>query len=148
MKFISSLYDGARGFSSVVMEHLGINFVGTARVHPDDAKKASEYAGCGYAEARAIIEALKYERKLLKEDAEVCRKFIKACECYKGWDPKSPSARAAYRQLNRRIKKVNDITEEINERMFNLDQYIWKRNVTLKAFDRNKQNKLKDNTEN
>jgi len=148
MKFISSLYDGAKGFSSVVMEHLGVNFIGTARLHPDDAHKASEYAGCAYAETRATIAALKYERNKLKEEAEMCRKFIKACECYKGWDPESPSARAAYRQLNRRIKKVNDITDEINDRTFNLERHIWKRDITLKALDRNKQNRLKDNPEN
>lgn len=148
MKFITSLYDSAKGFSSVVMEHLGKNFVGSAHLHPDDAEKASRYAGCGYAESRAIISALKYERGLLKEEAETCRKFIKACECYKGWDPESPSARAAYRQLNRKIKKVNDITEEINDRMFAIERDIWQRDVTLKAFDANKQKKLKDNPEN
>lgn len=148
MKFISSLYDGAKGFSSVVMEHLGKNFIGSAHLHPDDASRASEYAGCAYAETRATIDALKYERKLLKEDAEACRKFIKACECYKGWDPESPTARAAYRQLNRRIKKVNDITEEINDLMFNLERHIWKRDITINALDKNKQNRLKDNPEN
>lgn len=141
MKFITSLYDSLKGYSSVVIEHLGKNFVGIAKLHPDDAKNASAFAGCSYAESRATINALKYERKILKEEAETCRKFIKACECYKGWDPKSSSARAAYRQLNRKIKKVNDITDLINKEMELLDRFIMQRSIVLKAFE---QKKLKD----
>ena len=148
MKFIDNFYDKEVGTSVVIMEHRKKRFVGEAFLNPEDKEKASEYVGCAYAETRAVIKVLKHERKILKEDAEACRKFIKACECYKGWDPESPTARAAYRQLNRRIKAVNDITDEINDRMFNLERHIWKRDVTLKAFDRNKQNKLKDLPEN
>lgn len=149
MKFISSLYDSLTGFSSVVIEHMGVNFIGTARLHPDDAANASEIAGCSYAESRACIEALKYERSLAKKDAETCRNYIKACECYKKWNSESPTAKAAYRQLNRKIKKVNDLTDEINDMMFSLDEAIWKRGVTVKAFNRrNKQNRLNDKSEN
>ena len=148
MKFFHSHYNKEEGISSVIMKHLGADFIGNAHVHPDDKEKASEYMGGAIAETRAVIKALKYERKLLKENAEVCRKFIKACECYKGWDPESPTARAAYRQLNRRIKAVNDITDEINDRMFNLERHIWKRDALLTKLAKYKQNKLKDNSEN
>ena len=89
MKFIDNFYDKEVGRSVVIMEHRKKRFVGKAFLSPDDEKKASEYVGCAYAETRAVIKALKYERKILKEDAETCRKFIKACECYKGWDQKA-----------------------------------------------------------
>lgn len=137
MKFLTSKYTGGR--SVVIIQHLGELFRGEARVHPDDKEKASEYAGCGYAEIRATIKALKYERKLAKDEAEICRKFIKSCECYKNWDPESPTARAAYRQLNRRIKKVNQLTDKINSAMQGLEKSIWSRDVTLKAIDRRKE---------
>ena len=148
MKFIDNFYDKEVGTSVVIMEHRKKRFVGEAFLNPEDKEKASEYVGCAYAETRAVIKVLKHERKILKEDAEACRKFIKACECYKGWDPESPTARAAYRQLNRRIKAVNDITDEINDRMFNLERHIWKRDVLLAKLAKYKQNKLKDNSEN
>ena len=64
MKFISSSYDKTTGRSKVVMQHLGVKFIGNAQVHPDEFDKASEYAGCYYAELRATIKALKYERMI------------------------------------------------------------------------------------
>ena len=148
MKFIESVFDVRTGISAVSLQHLGKKFVGWAKVHPDDKEIASEFAGCGYAEARARIKAMKYERNKAKEEAEICRKFIKACSCYKNWDPESPTAKAAYRQLNRRIKKVNDLTEIINDEMFILSSKIWKRDITIKALERNKQKRLNDNSEN
>lgn len=133
MKFINSIFDKEEGTSEVTMEHMGQYFVGKARLHPDDKDKISEYAGCSYAEARATIAALKYERKMAKEKSENIRKFIKACECYKDWDKGSPAAKIAYRQLNIYIKRVNHLTEVINDMMFTLDKSIWKRDVTIKA---------------
>ena len=146
MKFLTSVYDKESGLSVVDIKHMGRLFTGIAKLNSEDKETASEYAGCSYAEGRARIKALKYERKKLKEDAESCRKFIKACECYKNWDPSSPTARAAYRQLNRKIKKVNEITDIINQEMFELDRLIWRRGITLKAIERNKQKRLNDNS--
>lgn len=142
MKFINSIFDREKGTSEVTMEHMGQYFIGKARLHPDDKDKISEYAGCSYAEARATIAALKYERKMAKEKSENIRKFIKACECYKDWDPESPVAKVTYRQLNRYIQKVNHLTEIINDMMFSLDKSIWKRDVTIKAFEQNKSKKV------
>ena len=141
-------FDKKSGISIVTLKHLGEKFTGFSKVHPDDKDRASQFAGCTYAESRAYIKAMKYERRKAKEEAEICRKFIKACSCYKNWDPESSTAKAAYRQLNRRIKKVNDLTEIINDEMFRLSQTIWRRDITLKAFEKNKQNRLNNNSEN
>ena len=45
MKFIESSYNSETGESKVVMQHLGVKFVGTAKVHPDDWENASSYEG-------------------------------------------------------------------------------------------------------
>ena len=148
MKFLNGAFDRVSGFSIVTLQHLDKNFTGFAKVHPDDENTATEFAGCTYAESRAYIKAMKYERNKAKEEAEICRKFIKACEGYKNWDPKSPSARAAYRQLNRKIKKVNELTDIITDEMFMLKHKMKQRDAVLKALERNKQNRLNDNSEN
>ena len=148
MKFIDSFFDKVTGISSVELQHLGKKFVGLAYLHPDDKDKASEFAGCAYAEQRAYIKALKYERARLKEEAEFCRKFVKACSGYKNWDPESPVAKVVYRQLNRKIKAVNDITDIINDELFRLQYRIGRRDIVLKEIEKNKQNKLSDNSEN
>ena len=141
-------FDKKSGISIVTLKYLGEKFVGFAKVHPDDKDNASEFTGCTYAETRAYIKALKHERNKLKEEAEICRKFIKACSCYKNWDPESPTAKAAYRQLNRRIKKVNDLTEIINDEMFRLSHLILRRDAVVRALKKNKQNRLNDKSEN
>lgn len=142
MKFITSTYDKKTGYSTVILEHLGQTFQGNARLHPDDKEKASEFAGCSYAEIRATIKALKYERKIQKEKAEEVRKFIKQCEAYNNWDKESPTARVVYRQMNRYIKRVNELADQINDLAFGLNRAIWNREVTLRAIDRNKTKKL------
>ena len=143
MKFISSEYHN--GCATVLIKHLKKEFIGHAYVHPDDEKNASEFAGCTLAEMRAQVKALKYERKIAKEEAEICRKFIKACACSKDWDKNSESAKIVYHQLNIKIKKVNKLTDEINNLLFKINKYIVERDITLKAFEKNKQNKLINN---
>ena len=131
MKFIDSKYIPETGISVVTIEHMGVLFYGHAYAHPEDKDTANEYVGCTYAEIRAEIKALKYERKILKDKCEECRKFIRACEGYKGFDKSSPTARALYRQLNRRIKKVNQLADEINELSRSISKHDFQRHAFL-----------------
>ena len=131
MKFIESTYEN--GLSTVTVEHMGMHFIGTARLHPDDEPYASEYAGCGIAESRAVIAALKHERKIRKNQCEECRKFVKACMGYKNFDKESPTAKAIFRQLNQRIKQVNELADEINAIYKSIDRGIWQRDLILKS---------------
>ena len=143
MKFLCSFFDKKENLASVDIQHLDQVFTGEAKIHPDDEKYASELVGCSYAESRAIIKALKYERKLTMAEAEQCRKFVKACECYKDWDKESPTAKAVYRQLNRKIKKVNDITDEINKEMLALQRSMTQRTIIQKRFESKEDNQNK-----
>lgn len=118
MKFLTSITKPEKGISKVFIEHMGRTFVGYAKKHPED--NWSEFTGCRYAEERAEIKALKAELKKKKHDCDECKKFVTAVSQYAEFDPKSPTARAMFRQLNRRIKAVNDIISLINEKEFNL----------------------------
>ena len=138
MKFIKSCYDPDTGLSFVIMQHLGKKFVGEARLHPEDNENASRYAGCEYAEIRAAIKALKYERKIAKNKADQALDFYKSCIGYTNFDPESDTAKVIKRQLNQRIKKVNDITDNINELMEELDRKIHCRAIVTNALKRKK----------
>lgn len=111
MKFINSETNKDYGFSAVVVENKGYTYWGTARLHPDD--EWSEFFGCRLAEMRAKISALKDEHREAKARCEECRKFVEAVKQYKNFDSESPTAKAMFRQLNRRIIAVNRIAEEI-----------------------------------
>lgn len=145
MKFISSNYDPKWGESFVIMQHLGEKFYGFANLHPDDKENASEYAGCGLAELRATVKALKYERKLAKNKSDEALDFVKACEGYAKFDPESETAKVIYRQLNRRIKRVNDLTDQINDLLEQIKVYAHRRQVLINAIKRKKKMTKKDN---
>jgi hypothetical protein len=139
MKFISSEYDPKLGVSHVIMQHLGKKFFGNADLHPDDIENASEFAGCALAEMRATVAALKYERKLAKQKSDEAWDFIKACESYAKFDPESDTAKVIYRQLNRRIKRVNDLTDQINDLLEKIATFGSRRQIVLDAIKRRKE---------
>jgi hypothetical protein len=141
MKFISSSFDPETGHSVVVMQHLGKKFSGEASVHPDEKENMSEYAGCHIAEARATIKALKYERDIAKKDAEAARYFVKTCEDYNKFNKEDDTAKCMYRQLNRRIKKVNDLADNINFLYKDIYFTIKAREKTLKTLKTLKESK-------
>ena len=145
MKFISGSYDFNTGISTVVVQHLGVKFTGKAYLHPDDKENVSSYAGCEYAEIRATIKALKYERTIEKNKSDMALDFIHACQCYSKFNADDPSTKVLYRQLNRRIKKVNDLTDQINELYKKLDMKIHQRPVVLRALERKKEMSKEDN---
>ena len=139
MKFIKSSYDPDTGHSYVIMQHLGKKFVGEAHLHPEDKDNASKYAGCEYAEIRAAIKALKYERKIAKNKADQALDFYKSCIGYADFDPESETAKVIKRQLNQRIKRVNEITDSINNLMGELDRRIQHRTIVTNTLKRNKE---------
>lgn len=144
MKFISSSYDPNTGKSEVTMQHLGVKFIGTAQVHPDDWENGSNYEGCFIAENRAIILALKYERYLAKKKSDEAIDLLKSCQCYKDFDKENPVAKILYRQVNQRIKKVNEITDKINNIYKAIEMHTRARATVLKAIDRKKKMSKKD----
>ena len=144
MEFVNSTYDSESGTSIVIMRHMGERFLGTAYVHPKDMENASEYAGCNLAELRATVKALKYERRLAKYRADEAIDFLKSCECYKNFDKESPTAKVIYRQVNRRIKRVNDITDHINDLLEQIKVFASRRQIIINAIKRKKEVSKKD----
>lgn len=138
MKYHTSNYNSENNAAMVWVQHLGHIFSGTAHAHPEE-EYPSEFVGCEVAERRAVISALTYERKLAKEDLKKYQDFVKACECYKNWNKEDPSAKIVYRQLNRRIKQVNDLTEEIKNCEDLLKRYLVTREVLKKRLKEKKE---------
>ena len=122
MRFLDSGTVKETGYSTVIIKHKGNEYVGQAKCHPDDT--FSEFTGCRYAQERAEINALKDEWKQKKHDCDECRKYLIAVSQYAGFDKESSTARAMFRQLNRRIKEVNKLAEIISKKQFNLQVAI------------------------
>lgn len=140
MRLINSIYNEDLGTSVCEVSYKKQTYTGLSRLHPEDKKAglASKYTGCRYAELRAEIKALKDEYKKEKSACEECRKFVKACSQYKNFDKESPTAKTMFRQLNRRIKKVNILADKINQKMMDLDMAIRQKDIVHKALERKK----------
>lgn len=142
MRIRDAIFIEASGKSFVELEHKGKYYLGMAKLHPEDKKDglASRYTGCRYAELRAEIKALKAEYKAEKAACEECRKFVKACTQYKNFDKESTTAKSIFRQLNCRIKRVNQLADKINEKVRDLDMAIRQKDIVHKAIQ-NKRDK-------
>lgn len=120
MKLKYSNFNSVEGISTVILEHQGKEYTGYSVLLPEDIPTMSRFTGCRYAEMKAQIKALKGELKEKRKACDECRKFVQAVSNYKNFDKESPTAKAMYRQLNRRIKEVNKLIETINKLDFDL----------------------------
>ena len=138
MLLITSNFNELSGLSTVKITHKKKNYYGEARLHPEDKEKGlgSKYTGCRYAEIRAEIKALKNEYKNEKAKCEECRKFVKACSQYAKFDKESETAKAIFKQLNQRIKKVNKLADKINEKTMDLEIAIKQKDIVHRALER------------
>ena len=69
---------------------------------------------------------------------------MKSCESYAKFDKNSDTAKVMYRQMNQRIKRVNDITDRINELMDELDRKIHRRVIVTNAIKRKQEMSKED----
>ena len=89
----------------------------------------------------SVIKALKYERKIAKAKADEAIDFVKAIECYAKFNKEDESAKTVYRQLNQRIKRVNDLADKINKQYENINNWISNRAIFLKRLEKLKEEK-------
>ena len=140
MKLVGSYFND--GVSLCEVQHKKKIYLGISRVHPDDLHSNSMIFGGSIAEKRAQIKALKDELKEEKSSCDECRNFVKACTGYKNFDKNSPTAKAMFTQLNKRIKRVNQIVDHINELEEEIQKDIQKRDIVVRALSlkKNKHN--------
>ena len=138
MKLVFSAYDLNTGKSKCIVYHLGEYFEGYSQLLKEDKEKASKFAGCRFAELKAEIKALKYELKIEKAKCEECRKFVKTFSTYKNFEKDSATAKCVFKQLNKRIKKVNELIDKINDKQEELTSSIRRQDIITKALDRKK----------
>ena len=113
MKFIDSFTDKDSRMSHVFMQHRGYVYEGISRCNPDD--EWSEFTGCKFAELRAILKALEDEYKEEKVKVDAISQFVTAIEQYKNFNNEDASAKAMYRQYNRRVKRLEELKSDITD---------------------------------
>ena len=141
IEFVDSGYSSSDGESWAKVKVDNKVFYGFSELLPEDRDKASKFAGCRFAELKAELKALKYLRRRKKKECEYYRKFVKSLGCYKDFDKNSPTAKCVYKQLNKRIKEVNKLTDAINAKREEFLIAINQRDLITKAIDRKRKAK-------
>ena len=127
MKFFNSITDKRTGESKVWVHHGDLVFKGTS--YCQDGDEWSEFTGCQFAELKATRKAFKFELKQAKLKYKELEKFVKAIEQYKNFNKEDGTAKAMYRQLNRKKKEIERIKKDLND----VNQIIVARVRSLKA---------------
>lgn len=133
MRFIEGNFNKDTGVSVVSVEHMGVVFYGIAKLHPEDQAYASTYTGCNFAEMRATIKALKYEKQYRVYHLKEWEKFLHGCLDSKKFDKESDTAKVVFRQYNRQKKQITDIDKEIKDIQNQLDELIKAKNKLIES---------------
>lgn len=144
LKTIASSYNPETGISTAtVSTEIGI-FNGLARLHPDDKEIASKFAGCEYAEMRAILKYAKEKIKIINYQLEPLEKIYNDLKNRKYFKERNTGVRL----LQNEIKELKDTRTIIQIQAKNLADTLQKNINTrpdiIKSIQE-KKNKKQDN---
>ena len=138
IKIIDSIYIPSQGTSYVTIKTKYGVFTGKARLHPEDKANESSFVGCGYAEIRAVAQALKVELKEKRLILKEFENFEKELKCLKNYNFYSLEAR----KLRKRIYTLYAEIKELKTSIDGVEETIKKSDANrvkvLKKLDRAK----------
>ena len=137
---IDANYNKSTKVSFATIKYRGNEYTAFTKLHEEDKDKESKYAGCRFAEQKAQINALKAELRDEKVKCDAIKDYVKSVCQYSNFDKNSPTAKAMFKQLNTRIKRVNALVDEINQMIQDYDTDIRQRDVVTAAIQRKKEN--------
>ena len=133
IKLIESNFDRETGVSyAKIQTDYGV-FVGSAKLHEEDKEYVSSFAGCHYAETRAIIAYMKHRVKLLNERIESLENCKKVLENRKEYDHNSVENRTIRKQIYllkkqkaEWIQRISSLSEKLYQMMMQRDKVVIK----------------------
>ena len=118
MKFLYGYFHPETGESVVALADKYGVYTGQAKLHPEDTKFASEYAGCRLAEKRAWLQYLYKQRRIKKLQLKTIQNLRDDILINFHLDKNSDSTK----KICRRIKlKLRDYSNEIKELTNDID---------------------------
>lgn len=126
IKLLNSNYDETTGISNVTILTDYGNFSGTSKLHEEDREISSSFAGCQYAEMKAIIKYMKYRIKLINERIESLENCKKVLMNKKDYNHNSSENRTIRKQIYLLKKQKQDFKDRIislhNRMIKNMEQ--------------------------
>lgn len=116
IKLLNSNYDENTGISNVTILTEYGQFSGTSKLHEEDRYISSSFAGCQYAEMKAIIKYMKYKVKIINERIKGLDNCRKALENKKNYNYNSDENRT----IRKQIYILNKQKQELKNKIFSL----------------------------
>lgn len=127
IKLINSNYDEETGISTAVINTDYGQFEGTSKLHEEDKHISSTFAGCQYAETRAIEKYMKYRIKLITEQITSLENCKKVLMNKKDYEHNSVENRTIRKQIYLLNKQKTDWKERLSSLHFKLLDSMEKR---------------------
>ena len=99
IQLIDSWYNEEDGVSYAKINTDYGEFEGYAQLHDEDKEIASRYAGCQYAEIRAVLKYMKHRIKILAYQIKALINCQKQIEGRAAYNPQSVEGRALRKQI-------------------------------------------------
>lgn len=116
IKLLNSNYDENIGISNVTILTEYGQFSGTSKLHEEDRHISSSFAGCQYAEMKAIIKYMKYKVKIINERIKGLDNCRKTLENKKNYNHNSDENRT----IRKQIYILNKQKQELKNKIFSL----------------------------
>ena len=126
IKLLNSNYDENTGISNVTILTDYGEFSATSKLHEEDKYISSSFAGCQYAEMKAIIKYMKYRIKLINEriyGLENCKKVLIGKKDYNHNSSENRTIRKQIYLLKKQRQDFQDRILSLHNRMLkNMEQ--------------------------
>ena len=133
IKMIKSNFDEITGISEVTIATDIGEFSGTSKLHDEDRNISSSFAGCQYAETRAIIKYMKRKMHDLDMQIKGLTDFQSSLKCRKDYNHisiENSKARRRIYELNKQKeiweKRMNSLYERMLRNMEQREKVIEK----------------------
>ena len=133
IKMIKSNFDEITGISEVTIATDIGEFSGTSKLHDEDRNISSSFAGCQYAEMRAVIKYMKRKMHDLDMQIKGLTDFQSSLKCRKDYNHisiENSKARRRIYELNKQKeiwkKRINSLYERMLRNMEQREKVIEK----------------------
>lgn len=136
IKLVESNFNEKTGISTVTINTDIGTFTGKSRLHDEDRSISSSFAGCQYAETKAIILYLKRKIKLLDQQIKGLEDCKRILESKKNYDHNSIENRTIRKQIYLLKKKKTMIIDNIHKIRDKMLVNIEKRSQIIKKIQK------------
>ena len=123
IKLIYSNFDEDTGISRVIIRTDLGDFEGSSKLHEEDKKISSHFAGCQYAEMRATIKYMKTKIKIIKiqiKELEDFQKSLSLRNDYNHYSVENYKMRRRIYMLNKQVKDWQERAQSLNKKMLSM----------------------------